>query len=103
MKKLKLRRNTPEEERRINEGIAADPDNPEWTEEDFRRARPAFRGPQKTPTKIPTTVRYSPEVIETYKGLGKGWQTRMNQDLRELIARKYKRVERDGELITEVR
>lgn len=29
-----------EEEARIQAGIAADPDNPEWTEEDFARARP---------------------------------------------------------------
>ena len=28
------------EEARIQAGIAADPDNPEWTARDFRRARP---------------------------------------------------------------
>jgi len=32
---------TPEEEAMIQEGIDADPDNPEWTEEEFARARPA--------------------------------------------------------------
>jgi hypothetical protein len=32
---------TPEEEARINEGIALDPDSPEVTEEEFARARPA--------------------------------------------------------------
>lgn len=32
---------TPEEEDAINAGIAADPDSPEWTEEDFAAARPA--------------------------------------------------------------
>ena len=100
MKKPKLRRNTPEEERRIHEGIAADPDNPEWSDEDFRRGRPGGRGPQKSPTKIRTTVRFSAEVLSMYKGLGKGWQTRMDQDLRELVARKYRQVEQDGELVT---
>jgi uncharacterized protein (DUF4415 family) len=29
-----------EEEARIQAGIAADPDNPEWTDEDFANARP---------------------------------------------------------------
>jgi len=32
---------TPEEEAMIQAGIDADPDNPEWTAEDFARARPA--------------------------------------------------------------
>jgi hypothetical protein len=30
-----------EEDRKINRGIALDPDCPEWTDEDFARARPA--------------------------------------------------------------
>jgi uncharacterized protein (DUF4415 family) len=29
------------EDEKINRGIASDPDNPEWTDEDFARARPA--------------------------------------------------------------
>jgi len=32
---------TPEEEAMIQAGIASDPDNPEWSEDDFARARPA--------------------------------------------------------------
>lgn len=100
MSKLKIKRNTEEEERQINKGIAADPDTMELTEEMIPFLRPAVRGKQKAPTKIRTSIRYSPEVIEIYKGLGKGWQTRMDQDLKELIARKYKLVERDGQLVT---
>ncbi len=100
MQKHRIQAHSEEEDRRINEGIAADPDTMELDEDFFRRAKPHVRGKQKAPTKISTTVRYSPEVIETYKGLGKGWQTRMDQDLQELVARKYKRIERDGELVT---
>jgi putative transcriptional regulator len=37
----RIRRNTPEDEARINSGIAADPDNPEWGDADFAEARPA--------------------------------------------------------------
>jgi hypothetical protein len=37
---LPIRRNTDEEEAAIQRGIAQDPDNPEWTAEDFAKARP---------------------------------------------------------------
>jgi hypothetical protein len=37
----KLKPPTPDEEAAIQRGIAADPDNPEWTEADFAAARPA--------------------------------------------------------------
>jgi uncharacterized protein (DUF4415 family) len=100
MNKLKLRRNSEEENRRINEGIAADPDTYELGDDFFRKAKPATRGKQKTPTKIRTSVRFSPEVIETYRGLGKGWQTRMDEDLKELLERKYLRVKKDGQTVT---
>lgn len=46
---------------------------------------PGQRGPQKRPTKVPVTVRYSPEVVEYFKGTGEGWQTRMNDALREYV------------------
>ena len=39
-KKLVIQEISDEEEAEIQAEIAADPDNPEWTEEDFRRARP---------------------------------------------------------------
>jgi len=42
-----------EEEARIQAGIAQDPDNQEWTEEDFKRARPARE--------------VVPEIVEAYE------------------------------------
>jgi hypothetical protein len=57
------------EEKRIQAGISADPDNPEWNAQDFRRAKPftkAFpmlaksrriRGVQKQPAKIVVSLR----------------------------------------------
>jgi hypothetical protein len=36
-------RATAEEEAAVQRGIAADPDNPEWTAEDFAKARPFAR------------------------------------------------------------
>ena len=48
---------------------------------------PGQRGPQKRPTKVAVTVRYSPEVVEYFKETGEGWQTRMNDALRAYVKR----------------
>jgi len=47
---------------------------------------PGQRGPQKRPTKVAVTVRYSPEVVEYFKATGEGWQTRMNDALLDYVA-----------------
>lgn len=73
-------------------------DNPEWTAEDIAKAVPfdqAFpelaakmrrRGPQKAPTKVATTIRLSPDVIDHFRAGGNGWQSRIDDALREWIA-----------------
>ena len=83
----------------------SDPDNPEWTEADFRRARSpeealppevlaAFprtaarlRGPQKAPTKRQVTLRLDPEVLSHFQSEGPGWQSRINAALRRVIGK----------------
>jgi uncharacterized protein (DUF4415 family) len=50
------------------------------------KKRQGQRGPQRSPTKLPVTVRYSPEVIAYFKSTGQGWQTRMNEALSEWVA-----------------
>ena len=80
-----------------------DDENPEWTAEDFARARPASemlpeifgapvakamlkpRGKQVAPTKQAVTVRYSPDVLDAFKATGAGWQARMNDALRDWL------------------
>ncbi|AWP85345.1 BrnA antitoxin family protein [Bordetella bronchiseptica] len=77
-----------------------DRDNPEWTDAEFRRAKPAAevlpesvhamlgirrRGPQKTPTKQIVTIRLSPDVVEAFKASGTGWQTRVDAALRDWL------------------
>lgn len=73
-----------------------DPDNPFWTEEDFRRACPARevlveqfgravakkmlrpRGRPKTDNASTSiSLRLPPDVLERWKATGPGWQTRM--------------------------
>jgi len=75
-----------------------DDDNPEWTAEDFAKARPASelpphilaafprtRGPQKASTKVPISIRLSPEVIEHFKAGGPGWQSRIDDALKKAV------------------
>ena len=45
-----------------------------------RRGRPPLAEP-----KVSTTIRLSREVIDHFKGAGRGWQTRIDEALREWI------------------
>lgn len=47
--------------------------------------RAGVRGPQKAPTKRATTIRFDPDVLEALKATGKGWQTRVNDAMREWV------------------
>lgn len=44
------------------------------------------RGPQKAPTKIALSLRLSPEVVRHFKAGGRGWQTRIDETLKKVIA-----------------
>jgi uncharacterized protein (DUF4415 family) len=87
----------------VTDDAASRPDdeNPEWTEEQIRQARPLSdlfkelygaegpdrlrrgRGrPEKAGKKISQTLRLDPDVLAAYRLEGAGWQTRMNAVLR---------------------
>jgi uncharacterized protein (DUF4415 family) len=71
---------------RANEVV--DPDNPPWTDKmlgppRFRRGR----GPQKTPTKVSTTLRLDREVLDYFRAQGPGYQTRINETLRQIAGK----------------
>lgn len=76
-----------------------DPDNPEWTEEDFTRARPASevhgakvagqlvrkggRPPKPVEErKQQVTMRFAPDLLQALRDTGPGWQTRVEEVLR---------------------
>jgi uncharacterized protein (DUF4415 family) len=75
-----------------------DADAPELTPEQIASARPFAevfpdlaatirrRGAQKAPRKLSTTIRLSPEVVAHFRSGGPGWQARIDQALRDLIA-----------------
>lgn len=92
-----------DEDARALEAVdVSDQDNPEWTEEDFARAGspqdilpasvlkafPRTRGPQVAATKIPVSIRLSPEVVERFKAGGPGWQSRIDDVLRKAVGLK---------------
>ena len=82
-----------------------DDDNPEWTDQMFHEAKYARevlpealfnglkaekkkrgeRGQQKTPTKVPITLRLDPDIVDFFKQAGTGYQSRMNDALRQFI------------------
>jgi uncharacterized protein (DUF4415 family) len=45
------------------------------------------RGPQKSPRKIPVSIRLSPDVAEGLRATGSGWQRRADQALRSWLRR----------------
>ncbi|MEO5371634.1 MAG: BrnA antitoxin family protein [Magnetococcus sp. DMHC-1] len=77
---------TPEEEEAIARGIAADPDTYVPTDAEFKAMRPLHGRPVDSDKKILLSVRYSPDVVAFFKATGPGWQTRMNEALREWVA-----------------
>lgn len=61
----------------IEAAIADDPDAaPMLDEAWFRQAEFVV------PTKVPTSIRVDGDVMDWFKGQGRGWQTRMNAVLR---------------------
>lgn len=94
-----------EREDAIDRGIALDPDNPERDGAWFKRARPASkvlhkilpketadamltpkRGrPPKSELKEHINLRVDADILKTFRATGKGWQSRINEALREYV------------------
>ncbi len=101
----KLKTPHPKEDEEINLGIQNDPSNPEWTEQDFSRSRPAKealakivgkanatsllnRSPGRPPKENPRkriTIRLDADLVEWIKEQGPGYQTRINTILRNAM------------------
>jgi uncharacterized protein (DUF4415 family) len=80
----KVRLPSDKEEAAIAAGIAADPDTYEPTDEELAQLRPVGR-PKAQETKERVTIRLSPEVTAFFRATGKGWQTRMDEVLKEYV------------------
>jgi uncharacterized protein (DUF4415 family) len=75
-----------------------DDENPEWTDEDFANSLRfselpedlqstlrRVRGPNKLPTKKQVAIRFDADVLDALRATGKGWQTRVNDVMREWV------------------
>ena len=81
---LKIQLPTAEEDAAINAGIAADPDTYELSNAEFKQLRPVGR-PKASTTKQRISIRLSPEVLSSFKTTGRGWQTRINDALKDWL------------------
>jgi uncharacterized protein (DUF4415 family) len=54
------------------------------------------RGPQKTPRKVPISIRLSPDVADGLRATGNGWQVRADEALRSWLAKSMKTESRRG-------
>ena len=89
----------------INAGIAADPDTFELTDADFKRMRPDSEvlpelfgaelaaemlkpkggRPRSANPKVYTGIRLDAEVLNAFRATGAGWQTRINNALKDWL------------------
>ncbi len=70
---------TEQEDKTITKAALSDSDNLPLTGNELLTMRPAkARGFQKSPTKIPVSIRLTPDVVNFFKSQGKGWQTKIN-------------------------
>jgi uncharacterized protein (DUF4415 family) len=70
-------------------------ESPPMTDEMLSRIKPVkeshpdipkrVRGPQKTPLKIPVSLRLHPDIVEYFKSQGSGWQTKINNILHDYM------------------
>jgi uncharacterized protein (DUF4415 family) len=75
--------------------IRHDADSPRTTVSDWEGAvlkqggvevgRAKTRGSNRRPTKEQVAVRYSPDVLAAFRATGRGWQTRMDEALRDWL------------------
>lgn len=95
-----------EEEARIQAGIANDPDNPELTDEEFARMRPARevlppelyealtrdrakRARGENALQEHVTIPLDRAVLDHFRATGPGWQSRINDALKQAIGAEF--------------
>jgi len=79
---------TAEEDKTITAAARSDPDAQPLTPKQLKEMVPlrTLRGrPKSSNKKLLVSVRYSPEVVAYFKSTGEGWQSRMNEALREYV------------------
>ena len=88
----------PISEAKVQAMIASDPDAPEATDAQLAQAKPFSKAfpalaenmrknlggrPKAENPKVAVSLRLDPEIVSRFKAEGPGWQTRMNEALRQ--------------------
>ena len=79
---------TPEEGAVITAAAMSDPDAMPYTDEEWEAIKPQIqRGRPRSvaPLKASTTIRFDADVLAALKATGRGWQTRVNDAMREWV------------------
>ncbi|MFO7541972.1 MAG: BrnA antitoxin family protein [Thiobacillus sp.] len=87
-KRLSVAMPTAEEDKAITAAARSDPDALPLTPKQLKSMVPlrTLRGrPKSGNKKLLVSVRYSPEVVAYFKSTGEGWQSRMDEALREYV------------------
>jgi len=77
----RIRLNTPEEEARIHAAAMSDSDAKPLSDEEWQDVLPRVR----VGLKVPVTMRLDADVASYFRSSGRGWQTRINEILREWV------------------
>lgn len=75
---------TSEEDKAITEAAMSDPDALPLTDEEFAKLKRVGR-PKSAVTKERITIRLSRDVVDSFRATGEGWQTKMDEALREWL------------------
>ena len=88
--KRKIIMPTQEEDAAINAGIAADPDTYELSTKEFKQLKPLRGRPVGSGKKEQVTIRLDSDILDAFKLMGAGWQTKINAALKAYIEKRPK-------------
>ena len=79
---------TDEEDAAITAAAMSDPDAIPLTNAEWAAVKPLVRmgrPPSAHALKRPTTIRFDADVLDALRATGRGWQTRVNEAMREWV------------------
>ena len=81
---------TEEEDAAITAVAQSDPDARPLTDEEWEAVKPRLRvgRPLSATRKVSTTIRFDSDLLDALKATGPGWQTRVNDAMREVFLRR---------------